>query len=188
MMTHARAGRSFLWGALAAVALVVAVVALPATQASQPADRIEGTWLNGKGDGKVEISRCDGHYCGRIVWLTVPGVDVPRDIHNPDPSLRHRRIEGLQVISGLSFAGDSTWSGGTIYDPRSGNTYSFKASLKGNDVLKLRGYVLLPLFGRTETWHRVQPPPPSERGGAGARPTPEPTPGSPPGGSAGRAR
>lgn len=174
-------------GCIAAAALV-AVAASSTAQGSAAAERIEGTWLNGKGDGKVEIYRCDGKYCGKIVWLTVPGVKVPLDVHNPDPALRHRKLQGLRVIDGLEYDGDTTWSGGTIYDPRSGHTYSFKASLKGDDVLRLRGYVLLPLFGRTEVWHRVQGTFSQGAPEPGTPAAPTPTSAPPPAGPAGRGR
>jgi uncharacterized protein (DUF2147 family) len=47
------------------------------------------------------------------------------------------------------------WRGGVIYDPASGNTYSCQARLDGADRLELRGYVGIPLLGRTTYWLRV---------------------------------
>ncbi len=44
--------------------------------------------------------------------------------------------------------------GGTIYDPGSGTTYWCRLTLDG-DRLLLRGYVGVPLFGRTTAWIRV---------------------------------
>jgi uncharacterized protein (DUF2147 family) len=50
---------------------------------------------------------------------------------------------------------DGTWTDGSIYDPASGYTYRCQLSLDGNDRLRLRGYVGVPLIGRTTTWTRV---------------------------------
>ena len=49
------------------------------------------------------------------------------------------------------------WRDGTIYDPASGRTYSAEARLDGPDRLLLRGYIGIPLIGRTATWTRAQP-------------------------------
>jgi uncharacterized protein (DUF2147 family) len=45
--------------------------------------------------------------------------------------------------------------GGAIYDPVSGNTYACQLRLDGPHRLELRGYVGIPLLGRTTTWLRV---------------------------------
>lgn len=44
--------------------------------------------------------------------------------------------------------------GGKVYDPESGNEYKAKMTLVDNKTLKLRGYILIPLLGRTEVWTR----------------------------------
>jgi uncharacterized protein (DUF2147 family) len=50
--------------------------------------------------------------------------------------------------------GPHRWSGGAIYDPASGKTYSAEMTLRPNGTLGVRGYVLLSLFGRSEVWTR----------------------------------
>jgi uncharacterized protein (DUF2147 family) len=47
------------------------------------------------------------------------------------------------------------WTGGEILDPENGKTY--KATLKLADngqKLLVRGYIGLPIFGRSQTWVR----------------------------------
>ena len=39
--------------------------------------------------------------------------------------------------------------------PKSGNTYSCYLELQGSDTLRVRGYVLISLVGRTEIWTRT---------------------------------
>jgi len=117
---------------------------------------IEGRWLSGDGDGWIEI---------RLIADTLTGVaagsttakkgDPPRlDDKNPDPDLRNRPIEGMTIMSGFQYAGDGRWTGGKIYDPNSGKTYKATVTLVDNDTLKLRGYIGVSLFGRTDTWTR----------------------------------
>jgi len=45
---------------------------------------------------------------------------------------------------------------GTVYDPTKGSNYKCTITLKGNDTLDLRGYIAIPLLGRTEKWSRVK--------------------------------
>jgi uncharacterized protein (DUF2147 family) len=120
------------------------------------ADAIVGEWVTAEGKARVLISKTDSTYQGKIVWLKEPvknGKEVVDD-KNPDPNLRSRGVLGMDILWGFSFDGDDQWTGGKIYDPESGSTYSAKMTLKDPQTLKLRGYVLVPLFGRSELWTR----------------------------------
>jgi uncharacterized protein (DUF2147 family) len=50
---------------------------------------------------------------------------------------------------------DKQWKDGTIYDPKTGKEYSCKAEMKKNNVLEVRGYIGVSVFGRTDTWTRM---------------------------------
>jgi len=77
------------------------------------------------------------------------------DRNNPDVALRSRPLIGLPLVSGFHFAGADEWTGGTIYDPENGKTYSCKITLMSNGSLKVRGYIGISLFGRTTAWTRL---------------------------------
>jgi uncharacterized protein (DUF2147 family) len=80
---------------------------------------------------------------------------LPRvDRKNPDQALRNRRLLGLQIMDGFVYDSESSWDKGRIYDPESGKTYQSKITLVSPHRLKIRGYVGIPLFGRTTTWNR----------------------------------
>jgi uncharacterized protein (DUF2147 family) len=59
----------------------------------------------------------------------------------------------MQILSDLVPAGDQRWTG-SVYDRESGKTYSCVVSLLDTGELSVRGYVFLPMFGRTALWHR----------------------------------
>ncbi len=118
-------------------------------------DRIIGVWLTSDKAAKIEIYQKDSRFYGKMIWLT-PDVDEKgkplTDTENPDPAKRNRKLEGLEIISGLAYA-DGKWKG-TIYDPESGKTYNSQIKLVNENTLELTGYVGLPMFGITETWKR----------------------------------
>jgi len=141
------------------IPLLLLLMLLPSITASQDRDRdgILGEWVTAGGESRVEIYRCDSvTYCGRIVWLRDPLKDGKpvTDNKNPEDSLKSRAVLGLQILRGFAYEGDRVWSGGKIYDPKSGNDYSAKMTLIDEQNLDLRGYVVIPLFGRTEKWTR----------------------------------
>jgi uncharacterized protein (DUF2147 family) len=146
------------------VAITALLLRLAVPQVEDPAveaNSILGTWLTTDGKARIEIFPCGDLYCGKIVWLSEPFENgLPkRDKENPDEELRGRPILGLVLMSDFRYEGDATWSGGRVYDPESGDEYQGKMSLKDSTTLDLRGYILLPLFGRTERWTRVVGPP-----------------------------
>lgn len=147
---------------LARIVVLAGALALTANpgraQDPQPdaGDAILGEWLTGEGKARVQIYRCDTLYCGKIVWLKEPvknGKEVVDD-KNPDPALKNKPVIGLVIVWAFSYDGDGEWTGGKVYDPESGDTYSGKMTLKDSHTLRLRGYVLIPLLGRTEIWTR----------------------------------
>ena len=146
--------RSLLPAAIGAALLLF--LPLVAVAGGESSGAITGVWLTGDRDGHVRIEQCGEAFCGKLVWVKPEkDVEVPLDKNNPDPALRSRPLKGLQILADLTPDGSSRWAGGTIYDPKSGKTYHVKVTLVDGDTLKLRGYVGIPLLGRTEVWHRV---------------------------------
>ncbi len=111
-----------------------------------------GTWLVPKEDAKVTIYKCGENLCGKITWLKTP---EDLDTKNPDPAKRKNKILGMNILWGFTFK-NNEWVGGRIYDPDSGDTYKCKMWLKSDDKLNVKGFVGIPLFGRSEIWTRVK--------------------------------
>jgi hypothetical protein len=80
-------------------------------------------------------------------------------MHNPDPKLRARPLCGLRIGEGFVAVDPQHARGGHLYDPQNGRTYRGEMTAEGNR-LRLRGYIGLPIFGRSETWTRATEPPP----------------------------
>ncbi len=122
----------------------------------------EGRWKTisdktGRVRSIVKIWIENGNLSGKIEEL------IRKPGQNPNPICRkcqgerkNQAIKGMTFLWGFTQDGDE-WNGGYILEPGSGKTY--KSIVKVADdgrKLHVRGYVLIPLFGRTQVWHRVE--------------------------------
>ena len=139
-------------GALAAAAMLGA----PAS-AAEGDDPAFGRWVVEDGKAVIEIHACGEQACGRIVWLRQPfGPDgrAKRDVENPNPGKRSRPLCRLRLISGLKRTDPGVWEGGEVYSTRDGATYGFEIEGVEDDRMTVRGYLGLPLLGRSRVWRR----------------------------------
>jgi uncharacterized protein (DUF2147 family) len=116
-----------------------------------------GIWKND--DATLEISENQGKLSGKIIAMREPQTPEGKDktdIHNPDAAKRQRPIVGLVFLSGFTQKSQTRWENGTIYDPKSGNTYSSSMELDGPEKLNMRGFIGISLIGRTDVWTRVR--------------------------------
>ncbi|MGC9967671.1 MAG: DUF2147 domain-containing protein [Syntrophobacteraceae bacterium] len=146
--------------ALLALSLIIAMAA-PA--GAVETDSIIGLWNTPDNDAQFEIYRCGSLYCGKISMLREPNnpptdKEMPGrpkvDSLNPNPALRNRTLTGLPFISGFRYDGDNSWKG-MIYNPEDGRTYKCNFSMAGDNLLKVRGYIGIPILGKTQIWTRV---------------------------------
>lgn len=128
--------------------------------AAQNENTVFGYWETpgddgGEADSIVELRRCPdapANLCGHIEWLAP---DEPRtDSENPEPELRDRPLIGLQFLSGFEQESPGEWTGGEVYNPDDGRTYSGSIEQTGPDTLQLEGCALR-IFCKSQTWHRV---------------------------------
>jgi uncharacterized protein (DUF2147 family) len=135
------------------IAIVAAGLLLSSTPALA-ADPIEGEWLTTGGASKVRISACADKpdlMCGVVSWLP-PAKAKDLDSRNPDPALKSRPIVGTQTIRNFKQAAPGKWTGGKLYDPSSGKTYSGKISANPNGTLKVEGCIAM--VCQAQTWTR----------------------------------
>jgi uncharacterized protein (DUF2147 family) len=143
-----------------AFALAAVLMLATATHAAAQSAGIAGIWWTPAHDGKIEIVvDAAGTASGRLIAVA-PADAGKHDDKNPDPALRTRPALGLPILQGFRQERDGSWSGGTVYDPESGRTYSGTLSLDRDGRLRMRGYVGISLFGRTEILTRVAGPSP----------------------------
>jgi uncharacterized protein (DUF2147 family) len=134
--------------------------------AARAGESLDGYWMDSDGEVLLKIEPCGyaGMRCGRVAWLRKPlGADGGplRDFRNPDARLRERLVCGLPVVLHFKKQSDGTWGDGTVYVPDHGMSFSGTAEVLGPTKVKVSGYMLLPIFGSSEVWTRVNRQPPT---------------------------
>jgi uncharacterized protein (DUF2147 family) len=141
--------------ALIALTLSLATAAYAAT------DTPVGTWTQvddatGKPKSIIEITeQPDGTLQGMVKQVLFSD-QGPHPVCDKCEGERHNQpVEGMTIMWGVKKDGDNEWSGGQILDPGKGKTYKVKLTLKDDgQKLDVRGYVGMPMLGRTQTWIR----------------------------------
>lgn len=141
---------------LFACALLSVPVAMAPAGAQTPTPL--GVWLHVDRRIQVKIAPCgELLLCGNLVWFMWPndaeGLPLV-DLKNPDPALRDRPLLGLQILRDLRRTGVNAWEDGEIYNPDDGESYRVQMSIEDDGTLRVRAYVLAPMFGETQIWTR----------------------------------
>ncbi len=134
-------------GVASAACVVILAAGVPATAAPEPT----GEWLVAKGIARIRIVNCGSALWGVVAWEK----RADTDRNNPDPRLRSRPTLGMPILLGMKPAEANRWEG-EIYNSQDGKTYQANISLRGTNVLQVRGCVMGFLCGG-EDWSRVKP-------------------------------
>ncbi|MEO8180134.1 MAG: DUF2147 domain-containing protein [Deltaproteobacteria bacterium] len=139
-------------------AAMVFCLSLGAARVALGAPTPEGRWVTIDDDGKtassvIEIYAREKKLYGKIVQLLNPREKDPKCTACEGPK-KNQPILGMEILWGFESDG-AEWSGGYILDPRNGKEYRcYLELLDGGRKLKVRGYVGIALFGRTQYWQR----------------------------------
>jgi uncharacterized protein (DUF2147 family) len=129
----------------------LAVAQFALTGVAHAASTTTGLWWTEDRHGVVKISPCDEGLCGHLVGLIEPNDDKgqpKRDTHgNPEC--------GLQIMHAHKADDPGEWEG-IITDPRAGTDWNLHLTYNADGSLHLRGYVLLPLLGKSQEWMPFQ--------------------------------
>jgi uncharacterized protein (DUF2147 family) len=108
----------------------------------------------GKVLGVVQIYEDEGEIFGKVIEILNPKHrdKLCNDCTGED---KGQPILGLTLLRGLKKDGHE-YNGGKILDPKHGKYYKCYITLEDENKLKVRGYIGISLFGRTQYWHRVK--------------------------------
>ncbi len=157
-MTVMRAAQQALGTAIALTALLIATCEIAAAQSPS----IEGRWRTiddktGAAKSIVVIRIVNDEAQGIVERVFAPPAPNEHPMCDGCPGeLNGKPIVGMRVMWGFRQNG-SDWEGGRVFDPEGKKTYRGKVRVVDNGrKLELRGFVGIPLFGRTQTWVREQ--------------------------------
>lgn len=104
----------------------------------------------GEKKADIELYLIHGKLYGKIIHRYVKPGDPELCMSCPG-AFKDKPIQGLRFIWGLKDKGNGVWSEGQLIDPKTGKIYHLKMSVK-DDKLHVRGYIGVPLLGRTQVW------------------------------------
>ncbi len=105
----------------------------------------------------VRITEAGGVLTGKIEKLLDPTKQDSKCDKCTD-ARKDQLVLGMTIIDGAKkSADDPYWDGGSILDPNNGKTYKVRMTpADGGKKLEVRGYIGMPMLGRTQTWIRVE--------------------------------
>ncbi len=100
-----------------------------------------------------------GRFYGKVAKIfTENGHQVTDRCWSCKGKLRGKRILGMTILADFVAANSSEYTNGRILDPTSGEIYHCRMTLiDGGRQLNVRGYIGLPLIGRSDVWRRLHP-------------------------------
>ena len=107
----------------------------------------------------IRITESGGVFTGKLEKLLDPTAKADAVCDKCSDERKDKRVVGLTILRNVvKDAEDQTlWSGGDILDPNNGKVYKVRLRpIDGGKRLEVRGYVGMPMLGRTQTWVRVE--------------------------------
>ena len=107
---------------------------------------------------QIRITESNGVLSGKIEKLLAADAKPDAVCDKCSDDRKDKPIVGMEIIRGVKKDGDeAVWAGGTILDAGEGKVYKVKLTpADGGKKLDVRGYVGMPMLGRTQTWIRIE--------------------------------
>ena len=107
---------------------------------------------------QVRITETGGVLSARLEKLLAADAKQDAVCDKCTDDRQDKPIVGMEIMRGVKKAeAENTWDGGTILDAADGKIYKVRLQpADGGKKLEVRGYVGMPMLGRTQTWLRVE--------------------------------
>jgi len=141
--------RSFLLTiALSAILTMETQAADSGSTPSEP----NGRWLTESGNLEIDLAPTPEGLCGTVA--RVISSRSMSESKSQGAAADPNSLMGMKILQNLTPSGKNEWKG-HIYNRDNGKTYDCVVTFVPPDQLNVRGYSFLPLFGKTQVWHRV---------------------------------
>ena len=103
----------------------------------------------------IRLDEKNGELIGTVTELIpTPGETLVTHCNLCKDERKGKPITGMIIMKGLKRSSPGIWSGGEILDPEEGEIYKVKIIMVNDKTLDVRGYIGIPLLGRTQIWVR----------------------------------
>ena len=121
--------------------------------------QITGTWYNiddedGEPKSHISIYENNGKLEAKVIKL-LPKATL-KICKSCEGEQKNKPIEGMKILWDLNKVSNTEYEDGTILNPKNGKVYDCFISLEEKDKLKVRGYMGVAMFGKTQYWYRVK--------------------------------
>ncbi len=108
-------------------------------------DKLIGNWMSEGKDLIVNCYKIDNKYYGKLIWFK----EYNDDEHGPQEGgvPKEKWINSI-VLKNLVYQNDK-WINGQILDLTTGQTYSNEVEMSSKEEIKVTGYILFPIFGKS---------------------------------------
>jgi uncharacterized protein (DUF2147 family) len=118
------------------------------------ADDIYGRWRLPSNGSIIEMYKCSGHLCAKVVSVKDPR---RRDSRNPNPALRKRSLVGVMLMKDGRRSGSRSFVG-DVYSTLDGQTYRGTLNVVAKNQITLVGCTPIIPICEAITFTRVKPP------------------------------
>ena len=107
---------------------------------------------------QIRITEAGGVFSGKLEKLLAADAKQDALCDKCSDDRKDKPMVGLEVVRSVKKGdAENTWDGGTILDAAEGKIYKVRLQpTDGGKKMEVRGYIGAPMFGRTQTWIRVE--------------------------------
>jgi uncharacterized protein (DUF2147 family) len=105
----------------------------------------------------VRVTESGGVISGKLEKLLAADAKQDAVCDKCSDDRKDKPMVGLEIIRGVKKGDGEMWEGGTILDAAEGKVYKVQMKpIDGGKKMEVRGYVGMPMLGRTQTWVRAE--------------------------------
>ena len=129
---------------------------------AQTSDPAIGVWktINDKTNepaSLIKIEEANGMLEGTVIrTFPRPNEKPPIYCNLCKDERKDKPIIGMKIMTELKRDKPGVWSDGKILDPEEGEVYRVKIATEDGKKMDVRGYIGVPLLGRTQVWYRIE--------------------------------
>lgn len=137
------------------ILIIIGLFYITNLQAQTKSDQILGDWISPDKDLIVHCYKENNKYFGKVVWFKKYNSDARIDAIDDSKGVPESKWLNSLVMNNFVYDGNE-WNDGTIFQLKTGKSYSAFMKMKNENTLRLTGFIFLPIFSESVTFSRYQ--------------------------------